>query len=63
MTLLGDAFRLHTDGLEKLAGQKWTGVALVVLLQLVWQRCARPQPRLERARSASECASACGRVG
>jgi len=37
--------------------------ALVALLQLVWQRCARLQPRLERARSASDCASACGRVG
>lgn len=40
---------------SKEAGQKVTGAALVALLQLVWQRCARLQPRLEQVRSAAAC--------
>jgi hypothetical protein len=42
---------------------KLTEEALVALLQLVWQRCARLQTRLEQVRSASDCDPACGRVG
>ncbi len=58
MTPWSSERHLDPDGLDKLAGQS-DGAALVALLQLAWQRCARLQPRREQA----TCAPACGCVG